>query len=88
MDVQPVKEPLDPNSLRAAYVDASGAVTNHSLPVQPTALVFDSKGLIVSPQLALGQNDTVFASYGSDLMSFNPATTPIGACRTTFQSAG
>jgi hypothetical protein len=80
----PSHGPADPNSLRAAYVSGGGAVTLYNLPVQPAAVLHDAKGLVASPLLALGENDVMFASYGSDLMAFDPAS---GAASWSYSAA-
>ena len=67
----PTQSPADPSPLRAAHVTAGGGVTPYDLPVQPPDVLPGPTGLPLNTLLALGENDTVFASYGSDLMSFN-----------------
>lgn len=64
----------DPNPLRAAHISAGGAVTEYTLPVQPTSVQMTAEGIPAYLDMLLGENNRVFASYGTDLQAFNAAT--------------
>jgi hypothetical protein len=68
--IVPASLPAAPQPFQAAYVSLGSVVNTYALPLAPPTLVIGTNGLPVNPTLALGENGTVFASYGLNIVSF------------------
>jgi hypothetical protein len=66
--------PPAPQPYQGAYVIAGGGITTYALPMAPASLVTGNDGLPINPTLVLGENGTVFGSYGTNITSFNLST--------------
>ena len=81
--IVPPNPPAAPQPYQAAYV-TSGGINTYVMPMAPSQVVNGPNGLPINPSLTLGENGTVFASYGANVTSFILST---GSVSWNYQTA-
>lgn len=71
--IVPPSQPAAAQPYQAAYVSSGSVAATYALPMAPTQVSNGPDGLPFNFPLVLGENGTAFASYGSNIVSFDRA---------------
>ncbi len=75
--VSNINPPAASQPYQAAYVSGGAVVAAYAMPNAPASLTLGPDNLPINPTLVLGENGTAFASYGSNITSFQlPSGSP------------
>ncbi|GEM_PF-5582421 len=75
--VSNINPPAASQPYQAAYVSGGAVVAAYAMPNAPASLTLGPDNLPINPTLVLGENGTAFASYGSNVTSFQlPSGSP------------
>src|SRR5579884_1613945 len=75
--VSNINPPAASQPYQAAYVSGGAVVAAYPMPNAPASLTLGPDNLPINPVLVLGENGTAFASYGSNVTSFQlPSGSP------------
>src|SRR5579883_841684 len=82
--VSNINPPAASQPYQAAYVSGGAVVAAYAMPNAPASLTLGPDNLPINPTLVLGENGTAFASYGSNVTSFQ---LPSGSPNWNYQAA-